>query len=197
MKHLLPALVFVFSVLLHGQSETNLFIFKQFADSAMRSVRWNDVQSEKPEVAVTLPAHALILEPHIREQLQFALGLRNKIFYANKKEKVLFTLESAELTYPELFRDGLMGEYFISRKFQFKGSISLIDGQGQTKFDFSFNKLDTLQLEQKDSVELAGYALTQKELPEEPVFRSLLEPVTVVAALALTVYLFFTTRSSQ
>ncbi|MBI2416426.1 MAG: hypothetical protein HYV28_00660, partial [Ignavibacteriales bacterium] len=79
----------------------------------------------------------------------------------------------------------------------YKGSSSIVTDVEQKKNNFSFSFTDTLKLPLKDSIETAGYALTQKSLPAEPVFLSLWEPLTVVAALGITVYLFFTTRSSN
>lgn len=182
---------------LQAQHAPNIAIYKQCIDSAVIKAHVNRLSSEKPEIEITVPQHAAVIETDVRQAILFQLSLRSRIQFENKKEKLHFVIEQADLNYPEVFRDGFLGEYYFVRKIDFKGSVAFVTKTDQEKTDFSFSFTDTLKLAQKDSIETSGYILTQKNLPTEPVFLSIWEPLTVVAALAITAYLFFTTRSAD
>ena len=74
-----------------------------------------------------------------------------------------------------------MGNYYISTNQQVK--------------DFNLSTKDTINVEDVEIIEDRSYPFTQGELPAEPFFSSILEPVVAISAAAVTVILFFSVRS--
>ena len=75
----------------------------------------------------------------------------------------------------------LSGNYFISNQSQVK--------------DFKLTVVDTVNVENVQELENRSYPFTQGELPPEPFFSSLLEPIVAIGAAATVIILFFSVRS--
>ena len=75
----------------------------------------------------------------------------------------------------------LSGNYFISNQSQVK--------------DFKITAIDTINVENVEYVENRSYPFTRGDLPTEPFFSSILEPVIAIGAAAVVIVLFFSVRS--
>ncbi|MCE1189734.1 MAG: hypothetical protein LWX56_11415 [Ignavibacteria bacterium] len=181
-----------------AQVKSNLEILNSFADSAFSQIMpaMHSIHAN-PSLQLVSPTHAQILEPRIREDFKFLFMARSLFDDTTSKSKIIYNLEKVELNYPELYRDGFLGNYYFTRSIVFSGSLSYVYRSQIIKKDFSFVHLDTLKLEQKDQIENSGFQITQKQLPSEPFFVSLTEPLIVTATLVISVYLLFTTRGSN
>lgn len=107
---------------------------------------------------------------------------------------IQYVVKDAVTSYGDVFRAGLLGDYYVPRKLTLSGSINF---SGNTIFsrDFYYSSLDTVKTEDIESLENTAYAFTRGKLPAEPFFSSILEPVVVIGTAALAVILFFTIRS--
>jgi len=116
-----------------------------------------------------------------------------------KKEtgiKLNYIVDSVGVSYPEMFRDGLFGDFFLIRNIYYKGYFSVEkDNRQKLKRDFDFAKKDTIALNDVSSVETRILDFTKAEVPPEPFFESMVETVAAVGAAVLSVILFFTIRS--
>lgn len=107
-----------------------------------------------------------------------------------------FTLEQSSVEYNETFRDGLFGDYFVERKSNIGGSYNISE-KGSITFTDNFNlsKVDTVKYNEINSLENYSLPFTRDEIPEEPFFSSLVEPVIAIGSAVVAVLLFFTVRS--
>lgn len=137
-----------------------------------------------------------VLKPTVIDYFQ-----QKNISISNSKKDSLISLnyfiEDIRVNYSNTFRDGLFGKYLAERKINLKGSYFLNqnDKVGQVNA-FEFSNIDTIPYNEISSLENIAYTFTTSKMPEEPFFSSLLEPVIVVGASAIAIYLFFTVRSN-
>lgn len=107
--------------------------------------------------------------------------------------RVNFVVDNSFVGYSEPEKDGIFGDYFTKRTIQLSGNY-FISNQSQVK-DFELSILDTINVEDVEYVENRSYPFTRGELPPEPFFSSLLEPIVAIGAAATVVILFFSVRS--
>ena len=91
-------------------------------------------------------------------------------------------------------RDGLLGDEKVPRILELKGNY-LIKNSKETVKTFEYFYADTISVDEIKSVENISYPFTQAEVPAEPFFSNLWEPVIAIGAAAVAVYLFFSVRS--
>ncbi len=93
-------------------------------------------------------------------------------------------IDTAFTVYPEIHRDGFFGEYFFTRK------IMLRLNYGENTRTLSF--ADTLAADKQSEIENSALPFTRGELPAEPFWESIVEPVVfIVTATAVVFALFF------
>jgi hypothetical protein len=95
--------------------------------------------------------------------------------------------------YTEPEKDGIFGDFFTERTIELSGNF-FVSNQSQVK-DFTIAVKDTINVEDVEKVENRSYPFTRGELPPEPFFSSLLEPIVAVGAAAVIIILFFSVRS--
>jgi hypothetical protein len=103
-------------------------------------------------------------------------------------------IDEAATSYGEIYRDGVLGDYYIPRTIIFSGDYN-ITGNTVLTHSFNFAYHDTVNVDSVTSLENAAYPFTRGKLPAEPFFSGILEPVIAVGTAALAVILFFTIRS--
>jgi hypothetical protein len=107
--------------------------------------------------------------------------------------RVNFVVDNSFVGYSEPEKDGIFGDFFTQRTVELSGNY-FISNQSQVK-DFKLTVVDTINGENVEEVENRSYPFTQGELPPEPFFSSLLEPIVAIGAAAVVVILFFSVRS--
>lgn len=115
----------------------------------------------------------------------------------NQDNKINYLIEEAKVYYSDIFRDGIFGEFLVSREASLRGKYQLIseniENSSYNEFNHSF--VDTLLYSDISKVENIAYPFTTSNIPEEPFFSSALEPAIAIGTAAVAVYLFFNIRS--
>jgi len=107
--------------------------------------------------------------------------------------RVNFVVDNSFVGYSEPEKDGFFGDFFTERTIELSGNY-FVSNHSQLK-DFKLTVKDTINVEDVEEVENRSYPFTQGELPPEPFFSSLLEPMVAIGAAAVVVILFFSVRS--
>jgi hypothetical protein len=108
--------------------------------------------------------------------------------------KVNYVIDAAELKYGEMFRDGFLGEEMIPRTFKLRGNYLIKNNEATVK-KFEFEYADTIHVDEINDVENLSYPFTRSDVPAEPFFSNIWEPVIAIGSAAIAVYLFFSVRS--
>ncbi|GAB6282418.1 MAG: hypothetical protein STSR0008_11640 [Ignavibacterium sp.] len=191
------SLIFLFSSfneLLNGQSKSNLDVFYDLVDSASLKVI-----NEVPITSDTIFFNLMLVDDFnifTNEIISVISSEKKNISFIDKSndKKINFFIESAEVNYPKIFRKGFLGDYFLERKISLKGNYSLL--LNYTKSDsFNYSFSDTIKYEKAKEFENLSIPFTQGQIPSEPLFSSIIEPIVLIGSAALTVFLFFNIRS--
>ena len=105
-----------------------------------------------------------------------------------------FAVENAAVKYGDVFRDGLLGDFYTTRNFAFKGNY-VIEGNEKTVKNFNYVFKDSVIIDEINNLENNSYAFTRSDIPPEPFLSNFYEPVIAVGAAAVAVFLFFAIRS--
>ncbi len=189
-------LFFLFiSALTFAQSRTNLEMLNKLVDSSAYAVSSKILDLNK-EYNVEYEAVAEYSALNKRVKNSF---VRNGIAvnFDNTINKISYSILLASVTYSDLFKDGLFGEYLLERKFILSGEYSIEKSSSVLSADtFYYTVTDTIPYNSLNLVENNSLPFTKSNVPPEPLFPSLLEPIVAVTAVVVTVVLFFTVRSN-
>jgi hypothetical protein len=150
-----------------------------------------------------------------KDQIQFNFNspedysiLKNKtvIFFTNSDYEIYekdekadikldYTIDNVKVNYNKTFRDGLFGNYFVEREITLSGSYLITDNRVRNNDSFEYSTKDSVKYDNVKSLESFTLPFTQGELPPEPFWKGILEPVIAVGTAAVTVFLFFSVRS--
>lgn len=110
---------------------------------------------------------------------------------------IKYNLSKVSVNYNRTFKDGFLGSYKVERVTTLNGNIiiSYKEDIAESK-DFNFTLSDTLDYDNLKEVESLSLPFARAEIPPEPLLPSLLEPAIAIAAIAVTIVLFFTVRSN-
>jgi hypothetical protein len=194
-----PRLIFFlifFSATSYSQTKSNLEIFYQLVESSISNASEN-INEGTAIIELILPGNYSVFRNQILLGLQ-KQGVRQE----NLKQFATgfnYVLENAKVNYGDIFRKSFLGDYFTSRKIFIKGNylINIYSESNRSLVENPFEIVyeDTIRVDEVQALENSQYSFTKGELPSEPFFASLLEPVVAVAAAAVAVYLFFSVRS--
>lgn len=109
---------------------------------------------------------------------------------------LVYTITNVRVDYGEMFRDWFLGDFKMHRSINLTGDY-LLKGNGKIILSDSFSESveDTVYYAEINRLENNSLPFTKGELPEEPFFSGLLEPVVAVSSIVVAVYLLFTVRS--
>ncbi len=183
-------LLFV-SINLNAQTTTNLERFYGLIDKSAESIIERLQTGSEFRVNFEAPDEFIIL--------------KNRVLKAFKEKSpagevgsylLNYNIVSASVEYPEIFRNGFLGSFMVSRKINFNVDYTLEEnGRIIDSGSFVESAVDTVEYEKVKRLENFSLPFTQGELPPEPVFSGLLEPVVAIGTAAVAVYLLFTVRS--
>lgn len=115
----------------------------------------------------------------------------------NQELTLIYNVDEAGINYKEVIKDGLLGSLLVIRQSSLSGSYIIEEKSGVTASDeFTVSIVDTVGYDDIASLENPGLPYTRSELPGEPLFPSLIEPVVAVGAAVVAIVLFFTVRSN-
>jgi hypothetical protein len=103
-----------------------------------------------------------------------------------------------KVRYANVRRDGVFGSRILDRSVVLTARLRLVDrARGSVLLsvekESSFD--DTIPLSQVDVIEHAAVPVTRGTLPPEDFFSGLVEPLVIVGAVAVAIFLLFTVRS--
>lgn len=179
-----------------SQTKTNLQIFYNLADSAANFVIKQIPGNERDcKLNLTLGRTYSVMGNKILSRF-IAEGkiIRNSNTKGSNLVVVDFTIDKAKVNYGDMYRKGLLGGFYIPRVITLSGNFLVLPTLKQLQ-DFNYTYTDTVKVDEVRSLENISYPFTQGQLPPEPFFSSLFEPVIAIGATALAIILFFTIRS--
>lgn len=190
-------IISIFSSFSYSQVKTNLEVVESLVSQSVNEID-KDLQTANSSLVAFKFNSAMdydVLKNVVINYLQEKKYTITEITDSTKIE-IDYNILEVKVEYPAIFRDGLFGDYLLSRNIFLKGSYSLNKNSvfGKIK-NFSFNKADTIAYNDINDVENIAYTFTSSEVPEEPFFSSALEPVLAIGTAAAVVYLFFNIRS--
>ncbi|MBK7631332.1 MAG: hypothetical protein IPJ23_11650 [Ignavibacteriales bacterium] len=178
----------------YSQTKSNLNQFYTLIDSASSQLLKDLGDAKKVNLELNFGTDYSVFANQVRGKL-----LRNNIQLVgdNSEDKnfvrVNFVVDNSFVCYTEPEKDGIFGDFYTERTIEISGNY-FISNNPQVK-DFKLAVTDTINVEDVENLENRSYPFTRGELPPEPFFSSLLEPIVAIGAAAVTVILFFTVRS--
>ena len=186
---------FQFAVNINGQSRDNLEVFYTLIDSSGKNIINNLPASNKNlNLSLNLGESYTLFRNHLLSIFDKNGYKVNSEDSVNNKVRVNYVLDKAVVNYGDIFRDGLFGSYLLPRKIEISGNYS-VGGTSFTYKEFNYNYMDTVKVDNVKTLENISYPFTQGEVPAEPFFSSLFEPLVAIGTAAIAVFLFFTIRS--
>lgn len=181
-----------FTSLVSAQTQTNFDIFYTLVDSATtNAVKSLSAQNKKLKLNLELGNEYSVFANRIISNFQNS-GFELISDESSAASSLNFVIEDCSVEYGDVYRDGLFGDFLMPRELKLSGNYLSASSK---LTEFNFTSIDTVYYDDMIRIENRSYPFTQGELPDEPFFSSLLEPVVAIGAAAVTVILFFTIRS--
>jgi hypothetical protein len=170
------------------QVKTNMEIFYSLADSSVRLiVSTLPPGTKEVSVKLNLGSEYSVLGNKILSSFS-----QNGIKTDSSSLMINYIIDNASINYNDMFRNGIFSDYLVNRTVAVHGSYFIMN-KGVT--EFSITKKDTIPIDEVTHAESPSYSFTRGELPAEPFFSGLFEPVAAISAAAAAIILFFTVRS--
>ncbi len=187
-------ILILFQTTIYSQASSNIDQFYTLIDSASNLLIKDLGDSKKINLELNFGIDYSVFANKVRGNL-----LRSGIQFVGNDSieenvvRVNFVIDNSFVRYTEPEKDGIFGDFFTERTIELSGNF-FISNQSQVK-DFTIAVKDTINVEDVEKVENRSYPFTRGELPPEPFFSSLLEPIVAVGAAAIIIILFFSVRS--
>lgn len=177
------------------QTKDNLEIFYALIDSSGENILNNLPASNKDlSLSLNLGESYSLFKNHLIS-IFYKDGYKVKLSdSADGKVNISYVLDKAKVNYGDIFRDGIFGSYLMPRKVEISGNY-LIKNNTFSYKEFNYKYLDTVKVDNVKTLENISYPFTQGNIPAEPFFSSLFEPLVAIGTAAIAVFLFFTIRS--
>lgn len=192
-KIILITFLVVLNISSFAQQKTNIEIFFELSDSV--AVVMNDFVKTDDDLFVqfNLVGDYKIFENRIITNLS---NVRKNFLFleSGQKNKLILSFERVVTNFSEPFRISIFGAHKVERRLNIKGTLNLIGETNSTK-NFSITHKDTLDYSSVNEVISEGFPFTKDTIPEPPFFSSIIEPIALISAAAITIYLFFSVRS--
>jgi hypothetical protein len=186
---------FLVSTCVFSQTRDNLEIFYTLVDSSGESLIKNIPESIKDiNLNIHLGDSYSLFENHLMATFNKAGIKVNLIDTSVRNIYVDYVLDKAKVNYGEMFRSGFFGSYLLPRKLEISGNYSIKNNSFVYK-EFHYSYVDTVKVDNVKTLENSSYSFTQGNVPSEPFFSSLFEPLIAIGTAAIAVFLFFTIRS--
>jgi galactose-1-phosphate uridylyltransferase len=186
--------VLVFYSLSNAQSRTNFEIVDSLIHISVNEISKNLRNDGTYNLIFNSSEDYSILKPKVMSYLQqYEVELKE-----NDKGLVdiNYNMNEASISYSEIFKDGLFGNYLVKRRAEIVGSyFTTYENSINRSIDFNYNLEDSVLYSEISRIENIAYSFTTSEVPEEPFFSSTLEPVIAIGTAAVAAYLFFNIRS--
>ncbi len=177
-----------------SQTKSNLEIFYSMVDSSGAKLL-NTIPSNQKRLSLEFNSGTdyLALENRLIEYLS-KNGIQTTAGNKGNDVTVRYIIDKIRLNYGEMYRDGFLGSYYVPRNLEISGNF-IVNNSESTFRNFAYSCRDTVKYDSLKNFANSAFPFTRGEIPAEPFFSSLLEPVVAIGAAAAAVVLFFTVRS--
>lgn len=197
-KNVLPLIFFLLIPLnnILSQEKSNLNILYDLADSSASSIIKALPSGQKDlSFNFTLGNDYELFKDHL---ITYFVNQKYNVFQPDKASdntlKIDYTIDNAKITYGDPFRAGFFGNYKVQRNVKISG-IFTVNKNPVFASKFNYAVSDTIGYSNIQELQSSSYSITKGDVPAEPFFSSLLEPVVAVGTAAVVIFLFFTIRS--
>ena len=183
------------STSIFSQSRTNLEMLNALVDSSALSIssQISDSNFEYFLENQTVAEYSVLNKRVENSLVRNGIAVRLE----NANNKISYSISQASVNYSDLFKDGLFGGYLLERKFVLSGEFVIENSLSVLNADtFYYTVTDTIPFDNLNFVENNSLPFTKDNVPSEPLFPSMLEPIVAITAVVVTVILFFTVRSN-
>ena len=192
--------IFLVIILISGivfpQTKTNLEVLYSLNDSLVNQISEDIPQNnDKIILILNLGDSYSIFSNHIKN-----VFIKNgkEIFTIPQEESNLpeinIVLEEAGVQYGEVDRDGWFGDYYVPRTLLIKGHyVNTASNKGLQQFFIT--AIDTVKVEELESLENNSFPFTKGNIPAEPFLSSVWEPIIAIGVAAAAILLLFSVRS--
>jgi hypothetical protein len=180
--------------LINAQTVSNLERFYSIIDSASSLLITDLGDTKMVKLELNLGTYYSVFANRIRGKL-----LKNGVKIATNNQiegdiiSVGFVVDDCNVEYKEPERDGLFGDYYTERTIRILGNYYI--STNSVIKDFDIETKDKIEVDDVSRLENRSYPFTLGDLPTEPFFSSLWEPIIAITAAAITIMLFFSVRS--
>jgi len=192
--------IFLVLILISGiifpQTKTNLQVLYSLNDSLVNQIVENIPQNnDKIILALNLGDSYSIFSNHIKNDF---IKNGKEIFTIPQEElelpEINIVLEEASVQYGEVDRDGWFGDYYVPRTLLIKGHyVNTASSNGLQQFFIT--AIDTVKVEELESLENNSFPFTKDTIPPEPFLSSVWEPIIAIGVAAAAILLLFSVRS--
>lgn len=183
------------STSIFAQSRTNLEMLHTLVDSSALSIS-SQISDSNFEFFIenqTVAEYSVLNKRVENSIVRYGIA----VSLDNANNKISFSISQASVNYSDLFKDGLFGGYLLERKFVLSGEFVIENSSSVLNADtFYYTVTDTIPFDNLNFVENNSLPFTKDNVPSEPLFPSMLEPIVAITAVVVTVVLFFTVRSN-
>lgn len=187
--------VIYFGFSVQAQTKTNLEIFKSLVDSSISDI-FRGISDVSGNILINIrssPSYQ-VFENQI---FQSVTSLNKNIIKTSDEihsPSLNYVIEDAKVKYGDIFRNGLLGDYFVERIVMLSGGFTFQGGEIKTD-NFYYKNIDTVLYDEISSLENSAYPFSRGELPAEPFLSNIFEPIVALTTAAIVITLFFTVRS--
>ena len=180
---------------LEAQSKTNLDVFKELVDASIVEIfKQTDALQKDIHLDLKLGSSYSIFENQIFKSVQAKSKSISSVYNPSENIELSYSIENAAVNYGEIFRDNFLGEHFVDRKIYISGGYRFQNGKTSVD-NFHYENIDTVKFDEIQILENSSYPFTKGEIPSEPFFSNLFEPIVAITTAAVAIALFFTVRS--
>jgi hypothetical protein len=186
--------LYLFPTSAFAQPKTNLEIFYELVDSSVIEFSSKLAESQNSiRLELNLSEAYSVFNNRIIARV-YNTG-KNKIIEGNMNVPLVhYVIDDIKVAYEETFRDGFLGDFYVPRNLFIKGNYLIISDTTLIN-NFYYTSSDTIRFDEIAGVENESHPFTKGNLPAEPFFSGILEPVVALSTTALAIILFFTIRS--
>ncbi len=188
-------LLFFVTQFVSGQTKSNLEMINGLLDSSATEIKNKTEEFDNTYFfSIIMPSEYQVLDSRVVTSLvKKNIRLEQDSLQTNK---INYSISQVTVSYPNLFRDGIFGDYFLERNVILSGSYSIQNSSVLSIANtFNYEVTDTIKYNDLTFAENSSIPFTKGNVPPSPLFPSLVEPVIAITTVAVTVILFFSVRS--
>ena len=184
------------SGIIYPQTKTNLQVLYSLNDLLVNQIVENIPQkNDKIILTLNLGESYSIFSNHIKNDF---IKNGKEIFTIPQEElklpEINIVLEEAGVQYGEVDRDGWFGDYYVPRTLLIKGHyLNTASNNGLQQYFIT--AIDTVKVEELESLENNSFPFTKGNIPAEPFLSSVWEPIIAIGVAAAAILLLFSVRS--